>query len=365
MMIGVLVLVGDLSSPANEAVTCRDHFVRPPSWLTLYDVFKTNILNVCSSKEFHERNQTLLTEFLLLGFGKLPYVNVILFVLFLMLYILSLMGNCLVILLVALNRSLHSPMYFFLSQMSFSEIFFTSNIVPNMLRLILAGEGTMSVSSCLMQFCLVGVAAIAQSFILAAMSFDRYVAICNPLHYTKIMTYKLQVRIVIICWLLGCLVCFTLIFFFYKLEFCHSNVINLYYCDFDPLIKLSCSDTSTLKLMASLLSTPLVILPFLFIIVTYISILHAILKMRSTSGKKKAFSTCSSHLAVVFMYYGTLATIFVFKPQESSGDVKKALSLLYTLITPMFNPIIYSLRNQDIRSAIQKSALTLKKWLCI
>ncbi|KAM8972606.1 olfactory receptor 10R2-like [Pelodytes ibericus] len=256
------------------------------------------------------------------------------------------MGNSLVILLVAVNESLHSPMYFFLSQVSVSEIFFTSNIVPTMLHLVLFEGGTMSIRGCLIQFFLMGISTIAQSFLLAAMSFDRYVAICSPLHYVKIMTFKMQVHIALVCWLFGFLTSLLVYLFLYQLEFCDFNVIDHYFCDMEPVLRLSCSDTSVIKEVVSLLSTPVVITPFLFIIVTYISILHTILKIPTNSGKQKAFSTCSSHLAVVCVYYGTLATLYIFKPKESSGNVNKSLPLLYILVTPLLNPIIYSFRNQ-------------------
>ncbi|XP_063302643.1 putative olfactory receptor 10J6 [Pelobates fuscus] len=257
-------------------------------------------LTLESVLSWHVQNQTRITEFLLLGFGKHQYFNVILFVLFLVLYIISLLGNVLVILLVVMNRSLHSPMYFFLSQMSMSELLFTSNIVPNMLHLVLAGGGNVSVSRCIIQFCVSGVAAIAQCFILAVMSFDRYIAICNPFRYTKIMTFKLQVHAVIGCWSLGCLLCLIVYLFLYELEFCDSNIIDHYYCDIAPVLKLSCSDTTAVEQLASLLSTPVVVFPFLVIIATYISILLTILKIPTISGRQKAFSTCSSHLSIVY-----------------------------------------------------------------
>ncbi|XP_063302527.1 olfactory receptor 5J3-like [Pelobates fuscus] len=311
------------------------------------------------------QNRTRITEFLLLAFGKRQYFNALLFVLFLVFYLISLLGNILVISLVVMNQSLHCPMYFFLSQMSVSEILFTSSIVPNMLHLVLAGGGNVSVSRCIIQFCLLGVPTIAQCFILAVMSFDRYVAICNPFHYTQIMTFNLQVRASIGCWMLGFLLSLIIYFFLHELEFCDSNIIDHYYCDIAPVLKLSCSDTRPVELLTSLLSAPLVLSPLLFIIVTYTSILLTILKIPTISGRQKAFSTCSSHLSIVCMYYGTLATIYIFKPKDSSLDVNKTLSLLYTLVTPLLNPIVYSLRNQDIRKAAEKSIQVRRKQINI
>uniref|UniRef100_A0A8C5PB66 G-protein coupled receptors family 1 profile domain-containing protein n=1 Tax=Leptobrachium leishanense TaxID=445787 RepID=A0A8C5PB66_9ANUR len=299
-------------------------------------------------------NRTVITEFLLLGFGNLHSLKMICFISFLLIYIMSLMGNVLVILLVMTNRSLHSPMYFFLSQMSVSEIIFTSNIVPNMLHLILAGGGNMSITQCLIQFYLLGVPTIAQCLLLAAMSFDRYVAICNPLHYSRIMTIKLQVQLTFICWFLGFSLTLLIYVFLNELQFCDSNVINHFYCDVPPVLALSCSDTFAAELVTSLVSFPIILSPFGIIITTYVSILITIFKIPTTSGRQKAFSTCSSHLTIVCMYYGTLTTIYIFPPKESLVSVNKGLSLLYTLVTPLLNPVIYTLRNRDIRQAIQK-----------
>nr|DBA29836.1 TPA: hypothetical protein GDO54_005894 [Pyxicephalus adspersus] len=264
-----------------------------------------------------ERNQTVVFEFLLLGFGNLHKVTILVFVLFLIIHIMALTSNFLVILLVVVNRSLHCPVYFFLSQLSLSEILFTSNIVPNMLWLILVGGGKVSVSRCISQFYLLGVPTMAQCLLIAAMSLDRQVAICKPLHYTIIMTIENQVQIVI------------------SLEFCGPNLINHFYCDIAPVVELSCSDTSTVELVTSLVSFPVILSPFLFISATYISILHTILKIPSTNGRQKAFSTCSSHLTIVCLYYGTLTSIYIFPPSSNSVNISKGLSLLYTLLTPL------------------------------
>ncbi|XP_002941994.2 olfactory receptor 11A1-like [Xenopus tropicalis] len=300
-------------------------------------------------------NQTLITELYLVGFGDLHNFNIILFAVVLIIFITALMSNGLVIILVATCKSLHSPMYFFLTQLSLSEVLFTSNIVPNMLRLILAGGGTMSVNGCITQFYFLGAPTIAQCLLLAAMSFDRYVAICKPLHYTSVLTFRLQLHIVMFCWTSGFTLALPIDIFLHKLQFCHSNVINHFYCDIAPVIELSCSDTSSVKLLTSLVSMPVVLLPFTFIIATYISIICTILRIPSNRGRQKAFSTCSSHLIVVSMYYGTLTTIYIVPTGEHSVNANKVLSLLYSLVTPLFNPIIYSLRNQDIRRAISKS----------
>ncbi|XP_077329721.1 olfactory receptor 10R2-like isoform X2 [Lithobates pipiens] len=301
-----------------------------------------------------ERNRTLVTEFLLLGFGNLHELRILLFILFLFIHINAVTGNFLVIILVFVSQSLHFPMYFFLSQLSLSEILFTTNIVPNMLWLILLGSGRVSVNRCISQLYFLGVPTVNQCLLLAAMSFDRHAAICNPLHYTIIMTFGHQVQIVLSCWLGGFTFSLVIYILLVNLDFCGPNIINHFYCDIAPVIELSCSDTSVVMLVTSLLSFPVLIFPFIFISATYISILRTILKIPSANGRQKTFSTCSSHLTIVCLYYGTLSFLYIFPPSDNSLNVNKGLSLLYTLLTPLFNPLIYSLRNHDIRRAIKK-----------
>ncbi|KAM4038607.1 olfactory receptor 6Q1-like [Anomaloglossus baeobatrachus] len=309
-----------------------------------------------------EKNQSIVTEFLLLGFGNLHNLRYVIFIFFLIIHIMALTSNICVVVLVGVTQSLHSPMYLFLSQLSLSEILFTSNIVPNMLWLILMGEGRLPVSRCLSQFYLMSVPSIAQCFLLAAMSLDRHVAICRPLHYATIMTFSHQMQMVTSCWLLGFSFPVPVYFFLSKLEFCSRNVINHFFCDIAPLLRLSCSSTSFVELVTAMVSFPVLLTPCTFIVVTYVSIIRTILKIPSTIGRQKAFSTCSSHLIIVCMYYGTLSAIYIFPPRDNSINLNKGLSVLYTLMTPLFNPLIYSLRNQDIRGAIRKNIKILKQW---
>ncbi|XP_073402918.1 olfactory receptor 6P1-like [Dendrobates tinctorius] len=306
------------------------------------------------------KNQSLVTEFLLLGFGNLHNFRIVIFIFFLNIHIMALTANSLVIALVGITQSLHSPMYFFLSQLSLCEILFTSNIVPNMLWLILVGEGRLPVSRCLSQIYFLSVLTVAQCLLLAAMSFDRHMAICRPLHYATIMTLTHQLQMVTSCWFLGFTMSFFIYIFLKKLEFCNHNIINHFYCDIAPLLRLSCSSTSSVELATTMVAFPVLLSPFTFIVVTYVSIIQAILKIPSSTGRHKAFSTCSSHLIIVCMYYGTLSSIYIFPPKDNSINLNKGLSVLYTLVTPLFNPLIYSLRNQDIRGAILKYVHTLK-----
>ncbi|KAM5171731.1 olfactory receptor 5P52-like [Mantella aurantiaca] len=266
----------------------------------------------------------------------------------------ALTGNALVIVLVTVSKNLHSPMYVFLTQLSLSEILFTSNIQPNMLWMTLVGGGKILIHRCFLNFCLISLCGITLCMLLIAMAFDRYVAICKPLHYTVIMTSRLQLQIVALCWSTGFVLSLILYVFLYKLEFCGPNTINHFYCDVAPVLELSCSDISSVKLITSMMSTPLVICPFVFIVGTYIFIFHTILKISSSIRRRKAFSTCSSHIIVVCLYFGSLASVYIFSPKSSSSNTNKYVSLIYILVTPFVNPLIYSLRNQDIRVAITK-----------
>nr|DBA29843.1 TPA: hypothetical protein GDO54_005901 [Pyxicephalus adspersus] len=285
-----------------------------------------------------KKNQTVVTEFLLVGFGDLHDIKLLLFVLLLGIYILALTGNSIVIILVMVSKHLHSPI----------------NIQPNMLWLTLVGGGKISISRCFFHFYLLAVCGITQCLLLIAMSFDRYVAICKPLHYNVIMTFGLQLQIVASCWSFGFTLSLVLYLFLYRLEFSGPHTINDFYCDVAPVLELSCSDISSVKLATSMVSTPLIVCPFVFIISTYIFIFHTIMKISSSIRRQKAFSTCSSHLTVVCLYFGSLGSIYIFSPKSSSSNTNKYQSLIYILVTPFFNPLIYSLRNQDIRGAITK-----------
>ncbi|XP_073479834.1 olfactory receptor 5P52-like [Aquarana catesbeiana] len=299
-------------------------------------------------------NQTAVREFLLMGFGDLHDLKILIFVLLLVFYIMALTANSLVVILVIVSKNLHSPMYVFLSQLSLSEILFTSNIQPIMLWLSLVGGGKIPITICLLNFCLIAVCGITQCLLLIALSFDRYVAVCKPLHYTLIMTSRLQLQIVTLCWSMGFTLSFVLYAFLDRLEFCGPHTINHFYCDVPPVLELSCSDISSAKLVTSMLSIPLVVCPFMFIVGTYVFIFNTILKMTSSIRRQKAFSTCSSHLTVACLYFGSLGTVYIFTPKSGTSNSNKYLSLVYVFVTPIFNPLIYSLRNQDIRGAIVK-----------
>ncbi|XP_075434055.1 olfactory receptor 11A1-like [Ascaphus truei] len=304
-----------------------------------------------------QENQTKVTEFLLLGFQSLQPFNVALFILFLMIYIITLAANLLIIILVSNSQSLKSPMYFFLCHLSLSDMLLTTNISPNMLHVVLNGGGIIYVTGCITQFYFHGISTSAETFLLTVMSLDRYLAICNPLRYTSIMDIRLCLHLVTWIWLIAFLLMICLVFPICQLQFCGPHIIDHYFCDFDPLLELSCSDTSIVKLGDFVLAIPTILFPFVFITSTYVSISLTILRIPSTTGRQKAFSTCSSHLAVVGTFYGTIIAIYMAPSGGQSFNVNKVLSLLYTVGTPLFNPIIYSLRNQEIKLALNKILL--------
>ncbi|MEE6505905.1 hypothetical protein FKM82_007373 [Ascaphus truei] len=301
-----------------------------------------------------EENQTMVTEFLLLGFQSFQTFNVALFILFLVIYIITLAGNLLIIILVSTSQSLKSPMYFFLCHLSLSDMLLTTNLAPTMLRVVLNGGGTIHVTGCFTQIYLHGVSAAVECLLLTVMSYDRYLAICNPLHYTSIMDLRLSLHLVTWSWLIAFMVILPMLIPICQLQFCGPHIIDHYFCDFDPILELSCSDTSIVKLEQIVLALPLTLLPFVFITSTYVSIFLTILRIPSTTGRQKAFSTCSSHLTVVGTYYGTIIAIYIIPSRGQSFNVNKVISLLYTVGTPLFNPIIYSLRNQEIKAALIK-----------
>ncbi|XP_040266951.1 olfactory receptor 998-like [Bufo bufo] len=298
-------------------------------------------------------NQTAVLEFLLLGFRNLHAFKFLLFTLLLLVYVVSLCGNLLIVALVLFSSLLRSPMYFFLSHLSFCDTVFSTNILPKMLQVIIHEGSTLSVAGCIAQYHVFGFSATTESFLLTVMSYDRYLAICHPLRYSAIMSLSLQVLLVASSWLLSLVVTLTSLILICRLQFCGPNVIDHFFCDVAPLLELSCSDTSLVKIEIYVCSVPIVLFPFLFIIGSYISIFLSIVRISSTCGRQKAFSTCSSHLTVVSLYYVTLFTVYVVPTSISSLNLNKILSLLYTVVTPLFNPIVYSLRNQEIKSTLE------------
>ncbi|XP_053319963.1 olfactory receptor 11L1-like [Spea bombifrons] len=304
-----------------------------------------------------EVNQTKVMEILLLGFQNTWTVNCFLFVLFLVIYILTLVGNLLIIILVAQFQVLQSPMYFFITQLSVCDILLTTNTVPNMLHIIINGGSTISLSGCITQFYFFCVTEATECFILTVMSCDRYLAICRPLRYTSIMTFQFCFQLILISWLLSCILTLILVHQVAALQFC-GHVIDHYFCDLIPLLKLSCTKHTLVELIDFILAIPFVSMPFFFILCTYVYIFITILGISSNTGRQKAFSTCSAHLTVVVAYYGSLISVYMAPSKVQSYNINKVLFLLYTVLCPFFNPIIYSLRNEDIKISLNKFILS-------
>ncbi|KAM9312193.1 olfactory receptor 11A1-like [Gastrophryne carolinensis] len=297
---------------------------------------------------------TTVAKFLLLGFPQVSgYYTFCLFFLIFTIYLLTLTINSLIIALVFIKQQLHTPMYFFLQQLSIVEIIFLTVIIPNMLYVIWMEGATISISSCITQTYLYAAVGCAECHLLAIMSYDRYLAICNPLRYTTIMNVKYQQGLVIYCWVFGFLLTQVTLNFLCQLDFCGPNVIDHFFCDLVPFVELSCSLTFAFQMAILVLSIPLMVVPFILVIVSYTYVFVTILGISSATGRKKAFSTCSSHLIVVTMYYGTLISIYLVPANGHSLTINKVLSFLYLVVTPLFNPVIYSLRNQEMRAIME------------
>ncbi|XP_072006464.1 olfactory receptor 5AP2-like [Engystomops pustulosus] len=302
-----------------------------------------------------KNNLTVVKEFFLLGFQIGQDLRYFLFSLFFVIYCGTLCGNLLIITLVSTSRILHTPMYFFISQLSISDIMLITNIVPNILHILLNNGGTITLIGCITQFYFLCGPEVFDCFILAVMSYDRYVAICNPLRYTSIMTSRHCVLLSSACWLFGFSFILIFIIKIAKLIFCGPNIIDHLYCDVVPLLELACSDTFIIRLEIYLLGIPNIFIPTTIIILSYTHIVLVILKIPSSTGRQKAFSTCSSHLIVVSIFYWTLFSVYLVPTNGLTLTMNKVLSLLYTVFTPLINPIIYSLRNKDIKKAVQET----------
>ncbi|KAM9120701.1 olfactory receptor 6C4-like [Pangshura tecta] len=305
----------------------------------------------------HQGNQTTITEFILLGFGDLPQLQTLLFLLFLVIYIVTVAGNILIIGLVVADQNLHTPMYFFLGNLSFLEMCYTSTLLPRMLSSLLIGDGTISFSGCLTQFYIFGSLAATECLLLSVMSYDRYLAICKPLHYATLMNGRFCLQMTACSWVSGFLASLPTIFLISQFTFCGLNELDHFFCDLGPIIKLSCSDTLMLEISTFILCSILTLPPFLLTLTSYVFIITTILRIPSSTGRQKAFSTCSSHLIVVTIFYGTLVTVYLLPDSDALRDLNKIFSVFYGVLTPLVNPLIYSLRNQEVKQALRKAVL--------
>ncbi|XP_075128634.1 olfactory receptor 1f45-like [Leptodactylus fuscus] len=301
-----------------------------------------------------EENQTQVTQIRLLGFRGLHKYKPLLFIVFLLTYIFILAGNLLIILLVTTIDHLKTPMFYFLKHLSTADILLTTSIVPVMLDIIFVEEGVLSLWGCMIQLYLFGMFGFVQCYIIAVMSYDRYLAICHPLRYSSLVSPDLCLLLVVGSWLLVIVLISSEFIVLIQYNFCGLDSIDHFFCDLGPILELSTSDTTILMLLDIVLCVLIIFVPFAFIIITYFFIFFAILKISSAYGRSKAFSTCSSHLITVCAYYGTLMTVYMGSTDEGSANINKYRSLLYLVVTPLMNPIIYSLRNNEMKRAMQK-----------
>ncbi|XP_039225301.1 olfactory receptor 6M1-like [Crotalus tigris] len=301
----------------------------------------------------HRTNQSI-TTFLILGFPNTRKVEIALFFVFLTMYLLTVTGNIIIIITVNTDNHLQTPMYFFLGNLSLLDIGYTSSTVPNLLSILLRNVHTISLVGCISQSYFFFFLGSAECFLLAVMAYDRYIAICYLLRYPTIMNRRICVIFVIICWISGRLSPLVAALMLINLPFCGPKVINHFFCDIPPLLKLACIDTSQIQQIVFLLSAMVILSTFLCTIISYIYIGITILKIPSSHGRHKAFSTCASHLTVVSLYYGTVIFMYVSPTTRSSFDLNKVIAVIYSVVTPMLNPMIYTLRNQDMKTALTR-----------
>ncbi|XP_056415139.1 olfactory receptor 6N1-like [Hyla sarda] len=297
---------------------------------------------------------THVTEFIIFGFPSLQKYQILLFFVFLFIYLFTITGNGSIFCLVILDRRLHTPMYFFVSNLSFLDLSYVTVTIPKMLGKFSMNLDTISFTACFVQMYIFLSLGSTECLLLTVMAYDRYVAICAPLHYPNIMTKRWYLLLMAMTWFGGFLIPLASLILALKLPFCGSNILYHYYCDHPPLLQLASADTSFNVLVGSSIAAMLIIISFTLVVVSYIKIIVSILKMNSNEGRKKTFSTCASHFAVVSIFFLPLIFMYVRPKASYSSDVDSLVAMLYTVLTPMMNPIIYSLRNKDIKEAFKK-----------
>ncbi|XP_045645925.1 olfactory receptor 6C2-like [Ursus americanus] len=300
------------------------------------------------------RNHTV-TTFILLGLTDDPHLKTVIFVFLFLTYMLSITGNLTIISLTFIDSHLQNAMYFFLQNFSFLEISFTSACIPRYLYNISTGDKTITYDNCAVQIFFTDLFAVTEFFLLATMSYDRYVAICKPLHYVTIMNKKVCRRLILGCWTAGFLVILPPLSLGLNLEFCDSNVIDHFFCDSAPLLKISCSETWLIEQMVIACAVLTFIMTLVCVVLSYIYIIKAILRFSSAQQRKKAFSTCSSHMIVVSITYGSCIFIYVKPSAKESVAIDKGVAVLTTSVAPMLNPFIYTLRNKQVKQAVKDS----------
>ncbi|KAK7806575.1 hypothetical protein U0070_017180 [Myodes glareolus] len=303
----------------------------------------------------HMKINFTVTEFVFLGLSSDPKVQLVLFFVFLFFYILSVVGNIIIITIIQIEPRLQTPMYFFLTNLSFLDICYTSTNVPQMLSNMVGSKKTIPFAGCATQMYFSLSFGMIECVLLGVMAYDRYVAICHPLHYTVIMDQSTCVQLAAISWASSFLSSMVINVLTLSLPYCGPNVLNHFFCEVPSVLRLACTDTSLTELVVFVFSIIIVFIPFLLIIVSYARILLSVLRMRSASGRHKALSTCASHLTVVTLFYGTAIFMYMRPQSKSSRAGGKVIAVFYTVVTPMLNPLIYSLRNQDVKGSLRRA----------
>ncbi|XP_077020967.1 olfactory receptor 2A25-like [Tamandua tetradactyla] len=299
-------------------------------------------------------NQTSITEFILLGFPLGQRIQKLLFGIFSLFYLITLLGNGIILGLVSLDSRLHTPMYFFLSHLALVDIAYACNTVPQMLVNLLNPAKPISFAGCITQTFLFMSFAHIECFLLVVMSYDRYVAICHPLRYAAIMNWRVCIILAVTSCILGVLLALVHVVLLLPLPFCGSQRVNHFFCEIITVLRLACADIHINEMMVLAAAVTVLVVPFTLIVISYIRILYAILRVQSREGLQKAFSTCSSHLCVVGLFYGT-AIIMYFGPRnDNTKEKKKYLLLFHSLFNPRFNPLIYCLRNSEVKNALKR-----------
>ncbi|XP_070813314.1 olfactory receptor 5AP2-like [Pituophis catenifer annectens] len=299
-------------------------------------------------------NQTIVTEFILVGFMDHPELQIPLFIFFLLIYLITLVGNIGIIILTRIDARLHTPMYFFLRNLSIVDVGYSTAIAPKLLTTFVIDHSTISFTGCTTQFFFFAVFVTIEGCLLAVMAYDRFTAICNPLLYFVVMSKKCCILLVITVYVCGFASSTIQTIFIFSLNFCNSNTINHFFCDAPPILQLSCSDTQIAHFVHFILSTAITLTTFLAVLTSYIAIVIAILKISSAQGRYKAFSTCASHLTTVTIFFGTIIFMYIRPGSNFSLDKDKIISVFYTLVISSLNPLIYSLWNKEVKDAFSR-----------
>ncbi|KAM4846218.1 olfactory receptor 5B2-like [Thomomys bottae] len=308
-------------------------------------------------------NGTEVSEFVLLGLTGDPTLQAPLFVIFTLIYLITMIGNLGMILVILLDSRLHTPMYFFLANLSLVDFCSSSTVTPKVMAGLLLGDKVMSYNACATQMFFFAAFATMECYFLTSMAYDRYMAVCRPLHYTTIMTKSACTRLAIGCYVIGILNASVQTGDTFCLSFCMSNVVHHFFCDLPAVMTLACSDRHTTELILILMASFNVFVALFMIFISYLFIFRTILKMHSSEGSQKALSTCASHLVAVSIFYGTVITMYLQPSSSHSMDTDKIVSVFYTVVIPMLNPLVYSLRNKEVKRAIKKIVENRATWL--